>query len=516
MDGGRGHRSGRRRLRRRGGGAPSRPDVTVSRSTPGSTASCASSPPGSRTTRATSGAQDRLRFARDVIAAVRAEIGSDRARRLAPVLRRARAVGRHHTRHGARHRCRPVRRWARLPRRRARRDLLRREDATGLPRADGFQHRRVPRVVTAAVDVPVFLQGSVVDRGTGGMGDRRRRVRRRRDDAGAARRSRTSWPSWSPATRRASARASAATRRARCATRATRSSPASASRSRATRREDPRLDAPAARHATCSSSVAVPPGSRRPASRRDAGTVCGSSSAANASAGWRQSRARAAARRLARRPSATAPASTSQTDVADAAPSQRRGGRAVHGHPLPVGATYEIIGDAIVLDIADVRAGTAHLPDDGRSSCVFDPIGGPIAVALAEDLGARAVLVTQDQIAGNELSRTGDLAPANSRLQQRGVRIERRSLLREVHAGPRRGRGSLQRRTSTHRRRSRRRLRVPPAHASRSRTHTSRAGDCVAPRTILEAVLEARRAAPRSDPPPTWQSDTSTTRDFAG
>ena len=42
------------------------------------------------------------------------------------------------------------------------------------------------------------------------------------------------------------------------------------------------------------------------------------------------------------------------------------------------------------------------------------------------------MLVTQDQVAGNELSRTGDLAPANVRLQQRGVRIERRTIVREV------------------------------------------------------------------------------------
>ncbi|MEZ5265839.1 MAG: hypothetical protein R2755_29555 [Acidimicrobiales bacterium] len=71
------------------------------------------------------------------------------------------------------------------------------------------------------------------------------------------------------------------------------------------------------------------------------------------------------------------------------------------------------------------------LPADGPI-VVFDPIGGPIAVALAEELGERAVLVTPDHIAGNELSRTGDLAPANVRLQQRAVRIERRSLLRRV------------------------------------------------------------------------------------
>ena len=76
--------------------------------------------------------------------------------------------------------------------------------------------------------------------------------------------------------------------------------------------------------------------------------------------------------------------------------------------------------------MAAVRAGTVTLPDAGRI-VLLDPIGGPIAVALAEELGERAVLVTQDNIAGNELSRTGDLAPANVRLQQRGAVIERRN-----------------------------------------------------------------------------------------
>ena len=50
-------------------------------------------------------------------------------------------------------------------------------------------------------------------------------------------------------------------------------------------------------------------------------------------------------------------------------------------------------------------------PADRGTIAIFDPIGGPIAVALAEELGDRAVLVTQDHIAGNELARTGDLAP---------------------------------------------------------------------------------------------------------
>ena len=96
---------------------------------------------------------------------------------------------------------------------------------------------------------------------------------------------------------------------------------------------------------------------------------------------------------------------------------------------------YDIVDDATVLDVADVRAGVVELPADGQV-VLLDPIGGPIAVALAEELGERAMLVTQDLIAGNELSRTGDLAPANVRLQQRGVHIERHAVVRAVRRAP--------------------------------------------------------------------------------
>ena len=65
-------------------------------------------------------------------------------RRAAPVVRRARAVGRHHARAGPGDRRRPRRIGRRLPRRRARLDLLVREDPTRLPRADRVQHRAVP------------------------------------------------------------------------------------------------------------------------------------------------------------------------------------------------------------------------------------------------------------------------------------------------------------------------------------------------------------------------------------
>ena len=159
--------------------------------------------------------------------------------------------------------------------------------------------------------------------------------------------------------------------------------------------------------------------------------------------------------------------------------------------------SYDIVDDATVLDIADVRAGISELPAEGPV-VLLDPIGGPIAVALAEELGERATLVTQDLIAGNELSRTGDLAPANVRLQQRGVHIERHAVVRAVRASG----DTLE-------------VDIGDRFTGRRRTLTcaavvdcgfrlpdeplpgafARAGDCVAPRTIHEAVLEGRRAA---------------------
>jgi 2,4-dienoyl-CoA reductase (NADPH2) len=173
-----------------------------------------------------------------------------------------------------------------------------------------------------------------------------------------------------------------------------------------------------------------------------------------------------------------------------------------HGPAVVVQATgsqpgargYEVDDDAVpVLDVADVRAGAVELPESG-TIVLFDPIGGPIGVALAEDLADRAVLVTQDNIAGNELARTGDLAPANTRLAQREVRIERRSLLRSVHAtgvvledrysGVQRSIGCAAVVDCG--------FRLPSDELPGA---TIRVGDAVAPRTVYEAVLEARRAA---------------------
>jgi mycofactocin system FadH/OYE family oxidoreductase 1 len=153
---------------------------------------------------------------------------------------------------------------------------------------------------------------------------------------------------------------------------------------------------------------------------------------------------------------------------------------------------YDATDDALVLDVADVRRGVVHVPDDG-TIVVFDPIGGPIAVALAEEFGGRAVLVTQDNIAGNELSRTGDLAPANTRLAQAGVTIERRTLLRAVRAGEVEveDRYSGERRTISCSALVDCGFRLPTEPIDGA----VQIGDAVAPRTIHEAVLEARRAA---------------------
>jgi len=153
---------------------------------------------------------------------------------------------------------------------------------------------------------------------------------------------------------------------------------------------------------------------------------------------------------------------------------------------------YGIAEGAVVVDVVDVHRRAVELPADG-TIVLFDPIGGPIAVELAERLGARALLVTQDHIVGGELSRTGDLAPANVRLAQRGSRVLKRALLREVRPGE---------------------VVVEDRFTGERTTHPAAAvvdcgfrlpteplegavaiGDAVAPRTILEAVLEGRRAA---------------------
>jgi 2,4-dienoyl-CoA reductase (NADPH2) len=167
---------------------------------------------------------------------------------------------------------------------------------------------------------------------------------------------------------------------------------------------------------------------------------------------------------------------------------------------VPGPRDYSVAPGARVVEAADLlgAAPTAPLPV-GRA-VVFDPVGGPAGVGVAELLAAQGrpvSLVTQDQIAGTQLALTGDLADANSRLQRAGAVRELRSLLRTAGADHvvLEDRWTAERRTLDcafvvhcgHR--------LPEQTLSLHRPHVLRAGDCVAPRTVHEAVLEARRAA---------------------
>jgi 2,4-dienoyl-CoA reductase (NADPH2) len=136
---------------------------------------------------------------------------------------------------------------------------------------------------------------------------------------------------------------------------------------------------------------------------------------------------------------------------------------------------------------------------------VWDPIGGPIAVSVAETLvglGRAVTLVTPDFIVGTLLSRSGDLAPANVRLAGAGVELRKRAVLREVRASSAvvedRFTGELVELEAAAV------VDAGPRQPDEqlwldSGARHLRAGDAVAPRTIYEAVLEGRRAALQLD-----------------
>jgi mycofactocin system FadH/OYE family oxidoreductase 1 len=170
---------------------------------------------------------------------------------------------------------------------------------------------------------------------------------------------------------------------------------------------------------------------------------------------------------------------------------------ATGSRPAPAGFAADescIVLDAPVL----LESGPGTLPEG--PVLVHDPVGGPVGVGVAEWLagsGAEVALVTPDQVAGTLLSRTGDLADANTRLQRLGVRRELRSLLRSVD----RGEALLEHVWTGEQRRVACGSivdcghRLPDDQFIGTGKELLRAGDCVAPRTALEAVLEGRRRA---------------------
>lgn len=126
---------------------------------------------------------------------------------------------------------------------------------------------------------------------------------------------------------------------------------------------------------------------------------------------------------------------------------------------------------------------------------VLDPVGGPVGVSVAERLagsGREVRIVTQDPVVGTMLALTGDLADCNTRLQRAGVPRELKSLLRKASGGT----ATLEDVWTGVQRQVPCAVVVDCGHRLPDETPGAvRAGDCVAPRTVLEAVLEGRRAA---------------------
>ncbi|PRZ42004.1 mycofactocin system FadH/OYE family oxidoreductase 1/mycofactocin system FadH/OYE family oxidoreductase 2 [Antricoccus suffuscus] len=155
------------------------------------------------------------------------------------------------------------------------------------------------------------------------------------------------------------------------------------------------------------------------------------------------------------------------------------------------------------LDPVAVLAGDALSGGDGPI-VVGDPIGGPIGVRLGEVLAARGyavTLVSPDPVAGTMLAATGDLPDANARLQRAGVVRRLCSTIRDVTAG-----GVLvediytgahemlacQAFVDAGHRLPKDRLYADPLGGAAG---IDRIGDCVAPRTVHEAILDGRRWA---------------------
>jgi mycofactocin system FadH/OYE family oxidoreductase 1 len=162
---------------------------------------------------------------------------------------------------------------------------------------------------------------------------------------------------------------------------------------------------------------------------------------------------------------------------------------------------YPDVTDPLVIDsLSMLRSDLASLPA-GRV-VVDDPIGDWVGVGIAELLAASGrpvTIVSPDPVAGTLLARTGDLSPANVRLQRAEVVRQLRSRIRSagngsvwvedvwtgeknqieaavlIDCGHRLPEDSLYRELADH--------------------GVLRAGDCVAPRTVHEAILEGRRAA---------------------
>ncbi len=158
---------------------------------------------------------------------------------------------------------------------------------------------------------------------------------------------------------------------------------------------------------------------------------------------------------------------------------------------------YTVSDDGVVIDALEFL-GDRELPDG--PVVVWDPIGGPIGISIAETLAPdRSVsLIAPDQIAGTLLSLSGDLASASTRLAQAGVYIAKRSELASVENES----ATIESRVDGSSRVIRAVAVIDAGHRVPSGQAQALAdagatliGDAVAPRSLYEAMLEGRRAA---------------------
>lgn len=177
-----------------------------------------------------------------------------------------------------------------------------------------------------------------------------------------------------------------------------------------------------------------------------------------------------------------------------------RSDEAVGGAVIATGATGPLLdlpegndGSVELLDAADVAGRT---PLEG-AVIVLDPVGGPIGVGVAELAAASAhlvVLVTPDVVAASQLSLTGDLVAANERLARLGVVVRTHS----QPVGIDHGAVTLEDRFTAARDRVDADVCIDAGHRRPGDQAwpegVLRIGDAVAPRGILAAMLEARRA----------------------
>ena len=167
--------------------------------------------------------------------------------------------------------------------------------------------------------------------------------------------------------------------------------------------------------------------------------------------------------------------------------------------PLPYPSDVPVL-DAAAFEAAVLTTGSTDAVLQAGPVVVHDPLGDWTGVGLAEQAaaaGRQVTIVTPDQVAGRQLARTGDLVPANVRLQRAGVARALRSrlcgvdggraLLEDVWTGARREIDCALVLDCGHR--------LPDDALWAARPDLPRAGDCVAPRTVHEAVREGRAAA---------------------